>query len=651
MRIPLTRVWRAFPELDRFTDEQCERFVRAACKQDWRRFVHRGGLGCLTIVLFVVLFWVMMNIVEHFDPWLYQRRFAGGLALFAGLLLSLGFPAAVAIVVRHRLLLRRIRFVLSARGCCPSCRYSLLGLVVTGGNLVVCPECGMEVEVDESLSELTTDTQGRELFTPSERVEELVFWTPKRRRRCKRVAKVLAVLVFVVLPAGWGVYEVFLWRQAKTAQAERPDVAGVLAFVESHQEPGTTPADVNAFDVLAEVDVLMTEIAEKVTGQPEWIDPETGHELRPEFSMIYAPPLDAETEERWRDMWMSPELAMALLEAYREGGAIEKLDSLASARRAVRPLVALPDQPVVSIPLRDLGRAREYARINAARMHLALEAGDRDEFLKAFETTLALARVYHHQASLMDARAADAIEMLALDRARHVLATHPDGAWLDGIESAMARQRSQVPRTHAIEGERLIGLDAVAWFFSSSTRTRWGRFSPELDALLGGLVSEDYRKRLGTYAGNRARLSRYYDAHAEAVGVDAFERPALPTFLDGRLLLDTMLSYLKRTIINGDRHEAVRRGTVTMLALERSFLAHGSYPASLEPLVPGFLGMLPVDPWSGEPLRYRLTPGEGVGYVLYSVGPDGTDDGGQRTKRENGRVFLNPDFILSPQAD
>jgi hypothetical protein len=48
-------------------------------------------------------------------------------------------------------------------------------------------------------------------------------------------------------------------------------------------------------------------------------------------------------------------------------------------------------------------------------------------------------------------------------------------------------------------------------------------------------------------------------------------------------------------------------------------------PGDLSVLVPKLLANIPEDPFDGAPLRYRkLTPG----YVVYSLGPDGTDEGG-----------------------
>ena len=73
-------------------------------------------------------------------------------------------------------------------------------------------------------------------------------------------------------------------------------------------------------------------------------------------------------------------------------------------------------------------------------------------------------------------------------------------------------------------------------------------------------------------------------------------------------------------------YETARRICVTAIALKRYRLEHGSYPASLNDLVPKFLAAAPIDFMDGKPLRYKLRP-DGD-FLLYSVGEDGVDDGG-----------------------
>ena len=53
---------------------------------------------------------------------------------------------------------------------------------------------------------------------------------------------------------------------------------------------------------------------------------------------------------------------------------------------------------------------------------------------------------------------------------------------------------------------------------------------------------------------------------------------------------------------------------------------HGGYPAALGELSPKYVHDLPKDPFSEQDYRYRR---EGEGYLLYSVGFNGKDDGGR----------------------
>jgi hypothetical protein len=68
------------------------------------------------------------------------------------------------------------------------------------------------------------------------------------------------------------------------------------------------------------------------------------------------------------------------------------------------------------------------------------------------------------------------------------------------------------------------------------------------------------------------------------------------------------------------------RVTRTSLVVERWRLSHGgSLPDSLSALKPDFLSDFPVDPFDEKPLRYKKLE---RGYVVYSIGPDFTDDNG-----------------------
>ena len=88
---------------------------------------------------------------------------------------------------------------------------------------------------------------------------------------------------------------------------------------------------------------------------------------------------------------------------------------------------------------------------------------------------------------------------------------------------------------------------------------------------------------------------------------------------------------------NGEWIRQTRDATLVAIALELFRRAHGTYPASLDELVPAFLPAVPPDRHTGKPLNYERNDGNPV---LYSVGVDLDDDGG-KVAEEGGRKHGN----------
>jgi hypothetical protein len=82
--------------------------------------------------------------------------------------------------------------------------------------------------------------------------------------------------------------------------------------------------------------------------------------------------------------------------------------------------------------------------------------------------------------------------------------------------------------------------------------------------------------------------------------------------------------------------ETMRRLLVVAIALKRFQLVHRTYPERLELLVPDCMPQLIIDPMDGKPLRYRLKPSGD--FLLYSVGEDGEDNGGDATPVARGNL-------------
>jgi hypothetical protein len=95
--------------------------------------------------------------------------------------------------------------------------------------------------------------------------------------------------------------------------------------------------------------------------------------------------------------------------------------------------------------------------------------------------------------------------------------------------------------------------------------------------------------------------------------------------LTGEIMVGLMLPSYWKIQSSADRIEQVQANLQLAFALAAYHSDSGSYPAKLDALAPKYLEKIPNDLFSGKPLIYRL---EGDGYLLYSVGANGIDDGG-----------------------
>ncbi len=86
-------------------------------------------------------------------------------------------------------------------------------------------------------------------------------------------------------------------------------------------------------------------------------------------------------------------------------------------------------------------------------------------------------------------------------------------------------------------------------------------------------------------------------------------------------------SYFRVLVQLDGKARAMHNLYTIAIALEIYKADHGNYPDSLAALTPQYLKTLPLDLYSGKEPIYRIT---GKTYLLYSVGPNGRDDGGER---------------------
>ncbi|MCJ7693597.1 MAG: hypothetical protein MUO22_09315, partial [Sedimentisphaerales bacterium] len=104
-------------------------------------------------------------------------------------------------------------------------------------------------------------------------------------------------------------------------------------------------------------------------------------------------------------------------------------------------------------------------------------------------------------------------------------------------------------------------------------------------------------------------------------------------------MLGVLMPALEKVIEISYRACTGYKATSAIIAVLRYKQDKGNYPEGLEELITaGYLKELLLDPWSDEPLVYRRTEDN---FILYSVGWNFIDDGGQveKDKKGNPRVW------------
>ena len=630
MRLPLSKVWRAFPELDRFSDEQCARFVRASRRGTGRpiRLVATaatllaGWAGGLMLIV-----WMTAGRKPVFRAW-DSPTTLGTLALCGVMILIFLVASAPAILLRDRLLRRRIMRIITLRGRCLMCKYNLLGLPVGPDLLVTCPECGATTHVDPALGELSPDQAGQVRFQPrpEQFPEYRAFFTPERVRTITRWSLRVFVTVLILTGAALTYHELRIRADARQAAADRAGPDGIEAFVAglAKQAEGKS---VNGWGVMmgayAESQAAADDMRQRfaandpaATVDPTMVFDETQHT----------------NEERQRAAARDRRLGLALVEQARTTGLFERLDRAVGMGLAVRPLAHDPEQPAIRMTVPELWYLRHLGRLNAARLHVACKAQDAVEAERALATGLTLGRLTCQQPLLIDKLVGQSIESLALDVARKCVLRQPGEATLAGLHRALDAQPPPDDRRDLLRGEAVFLRDTIRWFYTDPSRVRWGWLSAKLSLTL--MVRQPALPgRVPYYETTMDDLSARY---AQAVAllrapppVTAAPPPGASVWSNALVenLAGVNLLNLRKNL---DIRDFQRSGLAALIAVERYRAARGAPPPSLAALLPEYLAAVPVDPFSGLPLGYMVIEPAGGDdtrtYLLFGAGLDGKYD-------------------------
>ncbi len=131
------------------------------------------------------------------------------------------------------------------------------------------------------------------------------------------------------------------------------------------------------------------------------------------------------------------------------------------------------------------------------------------------------------------------------------------------------------------------------------------------------------------------------DKDLKAIDALADDQPSIHDLLDkakvdklsekasekiGHAYVKLFIPAIQKVADAADRAEQVHRNGIVATGLAAHFADNGRYPDALADLVPKYLTKVPGDAFNEKPLTYRKT---GKGYLFYSAGTNGIDDGGK----------------------
>ena len=324
-----------------------------------------------------------------------------------------------------------------------------------------------------------------------------------------------------------------------------------------------------------------------------------------------------------------------------------------------------PPRRLIDVLLPHLGGLRTIARLLEADAWLAAKRGDADRFLADIDAMLAIADHTEEHTTLINQLVAVAVRVLAFERIMGTIGSHPD--LLD--ESALERLGKRLAQISR-DGESRLDLTGERHFFEDIIQRVYtddgkgnGLFTAAGSAMLAS--KEWYRsqpvsrpkpsagERITTgatrlYASDRRTVTETYerfldgaarwgekplwergtndDAWLEATKVSASSFPQDP----GMMMVSMIAPAYTNAYTAVETQHMQREATAVAIALARFRAKHGDWPTTLSDLVPDLIEAVPVDRFTGDPLRYTLTD---EGPLLYSVGMDRDDDGGRAAER------------------
>jgi hypothetical protein len=290
---------------------------------------------------------------------------------------------------------------------------------------------------------------------------------------------------------------------------------------------------------------------------------------------------------------------------------------------------------------------RQSARILAVHAVLAADKGDTEQATAAVNDMLELAQSVRHEPVMISQLVRIACEAIGVGIIERILArTSLPNNELLSMEQKIASIEDQPVIADAYIGERCASHGPIRSGKASefldvalpgTTGPSWIAKPMQVTYQIAGLHELDALWYLNLSDAARTIVQRPLDSNSvvelRAIGSRAQRAPPLLTAT--RAFTAGFEGYPVREL----RVLAQKRCMRAALAVERYRNEKGKLPDKLEELVPLYLGTIPIDPFSSQPVRFKP---QAKGYLIYSFGEDLKDDSGSDAALRG----IQPDIVI-----
>lgn len=637
-------IWRAFPELDTYSDDECRTFVRAVRRERILTAIRALLLAAAPTTAVVGGVIIASLVYEWLETYSLSESVLGASLQLTAVGLSIAAAGSVSaltcLALRDWLLRRRLRAVLGVGGHCRGCGYSFIGLVIPESLRIRCPECGAESRVDGSLTLLSRGPDGSAVGARRVVVKEHPpYWTRERIRWWLRAGAITTAIVLTPILIGLGVLEYATRKQVALAEADMPTAADFTAVLKA-AHPGATLTKEPQF--MGTCERAYTELMQlrtrneqsTTTGQtlPTWREPEfTG--VVPDYDAVVATTGDP-------DGWVAPNKQEVAAAAAWAGTLLDLAEADGTITRLKTAMERLPyevrDAETTSVKLFGfrldyVSSVRRVCFMLCARARAAVARGDADVAQDSLIMAIKLANFTEEQPFLVEGLVASSIKSHVFNTVQRWLLSQPTQGELDAIERIMQCPGPRGDPMLHVDYEQVWERGFLSTVYSDPNTVRRLLLLGDMDISSWGVTSQPILRNAGSWEDNRAELrDTIRDWRAALTSpMSASTPPAAASAPRGPVVFaQSFFRMLSSGPADAKHAEQTKRSTIAvMMALERWRLRHGQYPETLEALVPEVLPAVPLDPWSEQPMGYRrMDPAADLmhlPYLLYSHGKGG----------------------------